>query len=142
MNDRLVLDAHPRYLITTDAASFAAAAAILLAVSRIRSLLSPLAVIILISCLALGFGLDVLIWYARGVRSIELDEESLTVYRGPRLEMQRFTREMVTAVSLRRRLWRQGAVILLGPKHRLRIMEDAFPKEPFERFLTALADWR
>ena len=142
MNDRVVLDAHPRYLITTDAASFAIAAVILLAASRIRSFLSSLAVIILIIGLALGFGFDVLMWHLRGIRSIELDDDSLTIYRGPRLEMRRFTRGMVTGVSLRRRLWRQGAVILLGPKSRLRIAEDAFPKEPFERFLTALADWR
>ena len=142
MDTRISVDAHSRYLIATNAASFAIAAVLILLLSRIRSVLSPLAVVILITCLAIGFGFDVLTWFLKGIRSIELDDESLTLYRGPSLEMQRINRGTVTAVSLRRRLWRRGAVVLFGERRRLRISEDAFPKEPFERFLTALADWR
>ena len=142
MDTRVSVDAHPRYLIATDAASFLIAAVLLLIVSRIRSLLSPLAVVILITCLAIGFGFDVLIWFLKGIRSIELDDESLTIYRGPSLEMRRIDRGMVTAVFLRSRLWKRGAVVMLGPKHKLRIAEDAFPKEQFERFLSALTGWR
>ena len=142
METRISVDAHPRYLIATDAASFAIAAVLILLVSRIRSFLSPLAVVILIACLAIGFGFDILNWFLKGIRSIELDDDSLTVYRGPSLEKQRIDRGSVTAVSLSSRFWRRGAVVLLGGKRRLRIAEDAFPKEPFERFLTALADWR
>jgi hypothetical protein len=142
MSARFSIDAHPRYLIAADGAAFVVGAVLLLLVSRIRSFLSPLALIILIICLAMGFGCDILIWFLRGIRSIELDDESLTLYRGPSLEMQRVNRGMVTGVSLRSRLWRRDAVVLLGPKHRLRIAEDAFPQEPFERFLSALAGWR
>jgi hypothetical protein len=142
MNNRVSVDAHPRYLIATDAASFVIGAVLLLLVSRIRSFLSPLAVAVLITCLALGFGFDVLIWFLKGIRSIELDDESLTLYRGPSLEMQRINRGMVMAVSIRSRLGRRGAVVLLGERRRLRIAEDAFPKEPFERFLSTLAGWR
>ncbi len=142
MDTRISVDAHSRYLIATNAASFAIAAVLILLLSRIRSVLSPLAVVILITCLAIGFGFDVLTWFLKGIRSIELDDESLTLYRGPSLEMQRINRGTVTAVSLRSRLWRRGAVVLFGERRRLRISEDAFPKEPFERFLTALADWR
>lgn len=142
MNNRVSVDAHPRYLIATDAASFAIGAVLLLLASRIRSLLSPFAVVILIACLAIVFGLDILIWFLKGIRSIDLNDESLTLYRGPSLEMQRIDLEMVTAVSVRSRLGRRGAVLLLDAKHKLRIAEDAFPREAFARFLSALAGWR
>ncbi len=142
MDTRISVDAHPRYIIATDAASFAIGAVLLLVVSRIRSFLSPLAVAILITCLAIGFGFDILIWFLKGIRSIELDDESLTLYRGPSLEVRRIDRGMVTAVTLRSRVGKRSAVVLLGAKQKLRIAEDAFPKEPFERFLSALAGWR
>jgi hypothetical protein len=142
MSTRVSIDAHPRYLIAADAAAFVVSAVLLLLVSRIRSFLSPLALIILILCLSMGFGCEILIWFLKGIRSIELDDESLTLYRGPSLEMRRINRGMVTGLSLRSRLWRRDAVVLLGPKRRLRIAEDAFPKEAFERFLSALAGWR
>jgi hypothetical protein len=141
MNTQVSVDAHPRYLIATDAASFAIGAVLLLLVSRIRSFLSPLAAAILIVCLAIGFGLDILVWFLRGIRSIELDDESLTLYRGPSLEKQRIDRSMISAVSIRSRLGRRGAVLLFGPRRRLRIAEDAFPNEAFARFLSALAGW-
>jgi hypothetical protein len=142
MNNRVSVNAHPRYLIATDAASFAIGAVLLLLVSRIRLFLSPLAVLLLIICLAMGFGFDILIWFLNGIRSIELDGESLTLYRGLSLEMQRFNRETITAVSVRSRLGRRSVVLLLGEKHKLRIAEDAFPSEEFARFLSALAGWR
>jgi hypothetical protein len=142
MDTRISVDAHPRYLVATDAASFAVAAVLILLVSLIRSFLSPLAVVILIACLGIGFGFDILTWFLKGIRSIELDDESLTLYKGPSLEMLRIDRGMVTAVNLRSRLWRRGVVVSFGEKRTLRIAEDAFPKEPFEHFLTTLADWR
>lgn len=142
MNNRVSVNAHPRYLIATDAASFAIGAVLLLLVSRIRLFLSPLAVVLLIICLAMGFGFDILIWFLNGIRSIELDGESLTLYRGLSLETQRINCETITAVSVRSRLGRRSVVLLLGEKHKLRIAEDAFPREEFARFLSALAGWR
>ncbi len=142
MNNRVSVEAHPRYLIVTDSASFAIGAVLLLLASRIRSLFSPLAVVILIFCLALGFGCDILIWFLRGIRSLELDDESLTLYRGPSLEMQRIDRAAISAVRVRSRLGRRGAVLLLGPKNKVWIAEDSFPHEAFTRFLSALAEWR
>jgi len=141
MDTRVSVDAHPRYLIATDGASFAIAAVLVLLVSLIRSFLSPLAVFILIAGLAIGFGFDILTWFLKGIRSIELDDQSLTVYRGPSLEMQCINRGMVTAVCLRNRLWRRGALVLLGPKKKVWVAEDPFPREPFTRFLSALAEW-
>ena len=142
MNTRVSVDAHPRYLIFTDAASFAIGAILLLLLSRIRTLLSPLAMVILIACLAVGFGFDILIWHLRGIRSIELDDESLTLYRGPLREMQRILRAQVSGLEFRSRLGRQGAVLRLGARRRLWIADQAFPKEEFERFLSLLTSWR
>jgi hypothetical protein len=142
MSTRVSVDAHPRYLIFTDAASFAIGAILLLLVSRIRPLLSPLAVVILIACLAGGFAFDVLIWYMKGIRSIELDDESLALYRGPSREAQRILRGQISGVTFYSKLGRRGAVLLLGVKHKLRIAEDAFPKEEFERFLSTISGWR
>jgi hypothetical protein len=135
------MDAHPRYLIATDAAAFAVGAVLLLLVSLIRSLFSPLAVALLIACLAIGFGIDIGVWFLRGIRSVELEEELLILYRGPSLEIQRVDRGAVSAVTIRSRFGRRGAVLLLGAKHKVRIAEDAFPKEAFTRFLSALGHW-
>jgi hypothetical protein len=141
MHTRVSVDGHARYLIATDAAAFAVGTVILLLVSMIRSLLSPLAVAILIVCLAIGFGIDIGVWFLRGIRSIELDEESLTLHRGPSLEIQRVDRRAVSAVTIRSRFGRRGAALLLGAKDKMWIAEDAFPKEAFTRFLSALRDW-
>ena len=141
MHTRVSVDGHARYLIATDAAAFAVGAVLLLLVSMIRSFLSPLAVALLIACLAIGFGIDIGVWFLQGIRSIELDEESLTLHRGPSLEIQRVDRGAVSAVTLRGRFGRHGAVLLLGTKKKLWIAEDAFPKEAFARFLSALSHW-
>ena len=100
----------------------------------IRSFLSPLAVVILIACLGIGFGFDIVTWFLEGIRSIELDDESLTLTRARPWQMLRIERRTVTAVSFRSRLWRRGAVILLADRRALRIPEDAFPRSSSSAF--------
>lgn len=141
MHARVSINAHPQYLIATDAAAFAIGAVLLLLVSMIRTFLSPLAVAFLMACLAIVFGIDVAVWFLNGIRSVELEEEFLILYRGPSLKIQRFSRQRISAVRIRGRFGRRGAVLLLGAKSKLWIAEDAFPREAFARFLSALRDW-
>lgn len=139
---QVILDAHPRYLIATDVVAFVLAAALVLLVSRIPMLLSGLACTLLIALLALGFGLDVLRWWRQGIRSVELDDSTLTVLRGPWLAARRIERRQVTGLRIPWRPGRRAAILRVSHGRRLVITEDAFPREAFARFLTALDAWR
>jgi uncharacterized protein (DUF58 family) len=142
MNTRVSIDAHPRYLIVTDVAAFAIGVFLLLLLSLIPSILSALAVVLLIAGLAMFFVLDIAFWFLKGVRSVELDEHTLTIYKGTSLESRRIERGHVSGIKVRSRLGRRDAVLILGAKERVRIAEDAFTPEAFSRFLAALDAWR
>jgi len=144
MKETFRIDAHPRYLVATDAAGFLVGAVLLFAASRIPSILSPLALALLVAALALGFGIDVAVWLRRGVRSIELREDRLTLFRGRAIRAEVYARETVSGIRAVRRLGRHSAVLSVprgSRRRRLRIREDAFPREAFDHFLAALGKW-
>ena len=138
---RVSVDAQIRYIIATDAAAFLIGAALLCALSLVPKTISALALWLLVTGFAVGLGLHVLLWFFRGIRSLELSDDALTVYRGPGLVSRRIERRMVTDVRVTRRLGRRAAVLLLTSRERVRITEDAFPREAFGRFLNALHEW-
>jgi hypothetical protein len=138
---RASVGAHFRYIIATDAAAFLIGVVLLCALSLVPKALSALALALLIVGLAIGLGMDVLLWFFRGIRSMELSDDALIVYRGRGLESRRIERRMVRDVSVTRRLGRRTAMLLLKPRERFRITEDAFPREAFTRFLNALCGW-
>ena len=142
MTPRTRIDAHPRYLIATNVAGFMAGAILLFSLSRIPTLLSTLALVVLILALALLFGLDIAAWYRRGIRSVELDGDALIVCRGKSLRAQRIERARVSGIRIVYRLGRRTAILDLASRRALRIAEDAFPRESFARFLSALEGWR
>ena len=142
MNSRVSADAHPRYLVATDMASFAIASVLLVLLSRLPSLFSPLALALLIVGLAVWFGIDIGIWVLRGIRSMELDAETLTLYRGRSLVAQRIERRSISEVRICRRLGRRTAMLRFPSGKRVRITEDAFPRDAFSRFLVALGSWQ
>jgi len=139
--EKMSFQANLRYVLATDLAAFLLAALIVLLASRIRALLSPLAVVIVIAALALVFAGDVAIWLTRGVRSVEVDEHSLTVYRGRDLKAKVITREEITGLVIQRRFMRRTVTIRLSRLKAVRITEEAFSPEAFSRFLSVLAGW-
>lgn len=138
---RASIDAHIRYIIATDAAAFLIGMVLLCALSLVPKALSALALWLLLAGLAIGLGMDVLLWFFRGIRSVELSDDAITMYRGRGLESRRIERHMVRDVTVTRRLGRRTAMLLLTSKEKVRITEDAFPREAFARFLNALCGW-
>ncbi len=133
--------AHLRYILATDAAAFFLGALLVLLISRIRALVSPLAVVVLIAALALAFAGDIALWLYRGIRSIELDDQSITLLRGKDLKPQVVARDQVVSVEIGRRFLRRVAVLRLSRFLVVRITEEAFSQEMFSRFLAALSGW-
>ncbi len=138
---KLSFEAHLRYVLATDIAGFLLGLLLLFLVSRIRSLISPLAFVLLLIALAAGFALDVILWVVRGVRSVELDDDALTLYRGASMTPQRIGRSSVQRIRIVQRMGRRTVVMQLGGLRRARVNEEAFPRESFGRLITALRDW-
>ena len=141
MNIHLFVRAEPRFLIATNVVSLLLVELLLVAVSRIPMLLSPLALVLLGLAVLAGFAADMGIWFWTGVRSIELSDEELTLYRGPRLSRQTVPRSSIA--RLRVRHVAGGGMVRLRTRSglSLRLSEVAFPREEFRRFLAAIRTW-
>ncbi len=137
--EKMIFPAHFRYIFATDLAAFLFAALIVVLASRIPALISPLAVAVAVAALAVAFGSDVALWLYKGIRTIELDGQTLTLFRGRELTQQVITRQEIIAVTTRRRFRRRVVVVRLSRLHVVRITEEAFAPEVFSRFLSALA---
>jgi hypothetical protein len=138
---RSSVDAHIRYIIATDAAAFLMGVLLLSALFLVPGMISALALWLLVAGLAVGLALHVLLWFFRGIRFLELFDETLTVYRGRNLKSRCVPRLTVSQVTVTRLLGRRTAVLLLISRKKVRIPEDAFPREAFARFLDALFEW-
>ncbi len=132
---------HLRYILATDGTAFFFATLLVLLLSRIRALISPLAVIVVIAALALGFAGDVALWLRRGIRSIDLDDEAITLFRGRNMKPQVLTRDRIISVEIGRRFLRRMVTLRLSRVLFVRITEEAFSQEEFSRFLAALSGW-
>ncbi|MGA2763421.1 MAG: hypothetical protein ABSG17_08665 [Spirochaetia bacterium] len=139
--EKASFQAHLRYLLATDIAAFLFAALLVLIASRIRAIISPLAVVIVIAAFAVAFAGDVALWLYRGIRSIDLDDQTLTLFRGMDLKAQSFTRETVAGVEIKRRFLRRMVILRLSRIRAVRITEEAFPHETFNNFLEAISGW-
>jgi len=133
--------AEPRYLIVTDAISLVAIEVLLVAVARVRMLLSPLAVVLLCLVVLAGFAADVAIWLWTGVRSVELSEGELVIYRGAGLSRLAVARTAVRRLRIRRLLGVGVVRLRTRSGQYVRISENAFPRAEFRRFLAALETW-
>ncbi|MGA2479010.1 MAG: hypothetical protein ABSG63_09720 [Spirochaetia bacterium] len=135
------LDAHLRYLLATDVAVFAIGSVLLIALRLIQRIFSPLAIALMVAGLGVLLGLDLLRWHLKGIRSLRLESEDLTLYRGPGLAVRRVPRRAITSFRVSHRLGKRTAVLRLAKGRRVRIPEDAFPREAFARFLADLEPW-
>jgi hypothetical protein len=87
---------------------------------------------------AAGFAAEMLVWRARGIRSIDLDEETVTLFRGRSLVPGRVERHLVLSVRIRTALGRRTVELIMMSGKRVRIHDDAFPAESFGQFCAAL----
>jgi hypothetical protein len=135
------LDAHPRYLLATDIAVFAIGSAAVIALRLLPRIFSPLAVALMVIGLGALLGLDLLLWHLNGIRSLRLEGEGLTLYRGPGLSARQVERRSIASLRISRRLGKRTAVLRMAKGKKVRIAEDAFPPEAFSRFLASLEEW-
>jgi hypothetical protein len=147
MKAQFRMDARPRLVYTSAAGALVLIVALLLAARLVPSLVSVLAVVLLSAAAAAGLAAEVLVWRARGVRSVEIGDDTLTVFRGRGLAARAVPRSSVASVRASRRWGGRLAVLTLkGSRHErrtvLRISEAAFPREQFSRFLAILETWR
>jgi hypothetical protein len=151
MKAQFRMDARPALLYTSSAGALVLCLALLLVAKLVPVLISTLAVVLLGLAIAAGLGAALLFWIRRGVRCVEIRDDTLTVSRGRSLSAQAIPRESVAAVRTARRWGTRAAVVLLRsvPPARtrqvqprlVRIGEEAFPREQFSRFLTVLEAW-
>jgi hypothetical protein len=141
MENHVSIHAHPRSLVTTDAAALLVAELLLFALSRIRLLLSPLAFFLLGLGVLAGFATDLGIWFWKGIRAAEISDDLLTVYRGRSLSPEQLKRSVVLSVRISRLPGSRSARLRTMSGRSLRITEDAFQRDEFTRFLIALEDW-
>jgi hypothetical protein len=138
----LRLESLPGRMPAIDAAGFALGAVLLVAARFIPQLVSPLAFWLLAAALAAGFGVDLLAWFFRGIRAIELDGDTLVLRRGRGRSVQRIPRASVRGVRARRS-WRGQTIEL---KRRglscVVLRDDAFDREAFAGLADRLASWK
>lgn len=151
-------------MIATNAAGFLFGTALLVVARLVPQLVSPLAFWLLFAALAAAFGVDLLAWFLRGIRAIELDGGALTLYRGRQRSPQRIERTSVSRVRVRRR-WggraieimlrqasprisaggvRSAAAALLERllrRDRVLLRDDAFDRAAFADLAVRLSTW-
>ncbi|MGA2642290.1 MAG: hypothetical protein ABSG21_15455 [Spirochaetia bacterium] len=141
MNIHVSIQAHPRYLIVTDAAALILVELALFVVSRIRSVMSPLAFLLLGAAVFAGFAADVGCWYWKGIRSAEITGEALILHRGLSFTTEAFQRTTLKTAKISRLPGSRKARLRTSSGRRVRITENAFRREEFSRFLTAMEAW-
>jgi predicted membrane metal-binding protein len=147
-----------------DAAGFLLGAVLLVAARLVPQLISPLAFWLLLAALACVFGVDLLLWFARGVHAIELDGDTLILRTGRSRAVRCIERASVRSVRSRRtwggqmieiRLQQQegrGAgrsfknvrarsISRLFRRDRVLLREDAFDRAEFAFLVQRLTAW-
>ncbi len=148
-----------------DAAGFLLGVVFLVAARLVPQLISPLAFWLLLAALACVFGVDLLLWFARGVHAIELDGDTLTLRRGWSRTVQRIERASVRSVRSRRNWGGQMIEIRLQQQEgrgagrrytnvrarlfsqlfrrdRVLLRDDVFDREAFADLVGRLVGWK
>jgi hypothetical protein len=140
MTTRAAIHAHPRFLVATDFAALVLVELLLLGASRVRFLVSPLAFVLLAVGVLAGFAADILFWFWKGIRSVAVEGEVLTVFSGRALSPRAFPRRGLR-VKISRMPGSRGVRLKIPGRPRVKISEAAFPREEFTRFLLFLETW-
>lgn len=138
----MTMHAHPRYLIVTNAAVLLLAEALLVGIRGARVLVSPLAFWLLTAALVIGLAAEVAAWFWRGIRTVDVGDDLITVYRGPSLSARAFQRREVRRLTVSRFPGASRVRIRSASGRREHISEQAFPREEFARFVSLMETWR
>lgn len=156
MNEKpsFIIKASGRSQLLINSIGLIVGAVLLLVLLFIRVLFSPLLFIIGFLVLALFMIGDYLIWQQRGIRSIEIDENGITLLRGKRHTPQRIERRMIRDIDICKKLNRRVVTISMGGKPdktlpgvttfrgvRTRITDDAFNEHEFTLFIARLTQF-
>ena len=136
------MDGRPFLVLAATAGAFVLGAILVVLAALVPSLISWLAAGLVILALAAIGGTEIVLWFKSGIRSIEIDADTLTLYRGAALRPERIPRASARAVRTVRRFGRRIAVVRRAAGRTLRVSEGAFPREEFSRFLAVLETWR
>lgn len=140
------MDGRPRLVYAAAAAAFVLGGLAVALATLVPSLLSPLAAVVLAAGLAAVGAAEIGTWLCRGIRSVEVDEDTLTLSQGPALRPVRVTRASTRwsprAVRTLRRFGRRVVVLRPHGARSVRIAEDAFGREDFTRLVAVLDSWR
>jgi len=135
------IHAHPRYLIATDASALLLVELALFCLSRIRFAVSPLAFLLLGAAVLAGFAADVCFWFWKGIRAAEITEEVLFLNLGRSFMAQALRRTTIQTAKISRLPGSRKVRLRTFSGQRVRITENAFPREGFSRFLAAVEAW-
>lgn len=120
-------DADPRTLWGIDAGAFILGAIILLALSRLRILISLPFALVLMAGMAAVFAVEIRLWYAHGVRRVRVEGDVLVLEGRPDTPPRRFSAREI------RRVWRTRR--LGGGRILIQVVTPALP--PWTRLLPA-----
>ena len=137
----MTIHAHPRFLIVTNAAVLVLVEALLVGIRSARVLVSPLAFWLLTAALVLGLAVDVAAWFWRGIRSVTVEDELLTIHRGADLRSRAIARRDVVRLKVGRFPGAARVTLRASSGRRETIGEQAFPREEFRRFVSVMELW-
>jgi hypothetical protein len=117
----------------------------------VRLLFSPALFLVMFLVLAAYMVGDYLLWQGNGVRAVEIDRDSITIFRGKGLKPAVIDQGQITGINVISKLKRRIVTILTGGKEkrvfpgvtiftgsRTRIAEDAFNDLEFSEFIERL----
>jgi hypothetical protein len=136
-----------RRIIAIDVLSLVFGVIFVFLLSRIRMLLSPPVSIALIAILAVSLAADVLIRAFKGLRAVQVDGKGLLLERGRLPDVTRVRRDEITRVRVRRFPGKKLVITVRAPgrkllpgvggSRRIRIRDNAFSREDFDRLIAA-----
>jgi hypothetical protein len=149
------MHASAQSLLTVNIAGIVIGIFLLLLLLTIRHLYTLGLFIVGIIVIAVYMITDYLIWQKRGIHTIELDAQGITVYRGKNKIMQRIDRRQITEINIFKKIKRRIVTIMLGGEvikpnpgitlfkgSRLRIADDAFNDAQFSVFIEKLKQFK
>jgi hypothetical protein len=141
MNINVSIHSHARNLIVANTAALLLLELMLFALSRIRHLVSPLAIVFFGTLIFLGLAADVVRWFWHGVRAAEVNDDFLTLNTGRKLTRIAIPRKAIRCTKISRLPGNRKTRLQMTKGHPVTISEIAFSHQDFSLFLAALEEW-
>ncbi|MBS4014907.1 MAG: hypothetical protein KGZ86_00485 [Candidatus Latescibacteria bacterium] len=150
-HEKFQMHASAQSLLTVNISGIIIGIILLLLLLTIRHLYTLGLFIVGIIVIAIYMISDYLIWQKRGIRTIELDANGITLYRGKNKTVQRIDRSQITEINFFKKIKRRIVTIMLGGQvikptpgitlfkgNRVRISNDSFNDNEFSIFIEKL----